>query len=109
MHAGGSENVIGDRLPVVETSLIVTFSLCRTGKFEIYFEEEFELFPVKEFSVFQEILKVSCCRRSRCRHGWMTGTAPESAVAPSELATLEQSLAVSTGGRRSDQSYTVSL
>lgn len=54
MHAGGSENVTGDRLPVVETSLIVTSSLCRTGKFEIRFEEEFELFPVKKFSVFLE-------------------------------------------------------
>jgi len=53
MHAGGSGNITGG-LPVVETSLIVTSSLCRTGTFEICFEEELELFPVKEFSIFQE-------------------------------------------------------
>ena len=54
MRAGTSENVAGSRLPVVEISLVVTYSLCRTGKFEICFEEEFEPFPVKEFSAFQE-------------------------------------------------------
>ena len=56
MHANRSENVAGNRIPVLETSLIVTTSLCRMEKFEIRFEEEFESFPVKEFSLFQKYL-----------------------------------------------------